>query len=300
MGEFSQLLRDIVEASKVVSREINRAGLSGVEGMKEEENVQGEKQGMLDAIADARFASALIKGKQVCAILSKQSDGIIDTGHKEAKYVAVIDPLDGSSNIDINISVGSIFSVYNRKTKRGGDFSVEDFLQPGSAQVAAGYILYGASTMLVYTTGQGVNGFTYEPTLEEYFLSHPLIEQPATGEYYSINESQADSFPEQVKRYLSFCKQRNRDTRYVGSLVCDFHRNLLKGGVFLYPPNRNYSDGKLRLLYECNALAMIAEQAKGQATDGKRRILEILPEWHHQRVPFYTGSHDMVKELMGL
>lgn len=298
-GELSQLLRDIVLASKIISREINRAGLSGIEGMTDDENVQGEKQRMLDVIADVRFTRALVNGQQVCAILSEEREGIIDTGNKDAKYVIALDPLDGSSNIDVNISVGTIFSIFKRVTKVGEPFSNEDFLQPGTAQVAAGYILYGSSTMLVYTTGHGVNGFTYEPSLGEYFLSHPNITQPTNGSYYSINEKQMESFPEIVKRYIDTCKELDMDTRYVGSLVCDFHRNLLKGGIYLYPSTDKYATGKLRLLYECSALAMISEQANGMATDGTQRIMEIVPEWHHQRVPFYAGSKHMVMDLQG-
>lgn len=295
---MSQLLRDIILASKIISREINRAGLSGIEGMTDEKNIQEKKQRMLDVIAGMRFTRALINGQQVCAILSEESEGIIDTGNKEAKYVVAIDPLDGSSNIDVNISVGTIFSVYKQVTKMGENFSNEDFLQPSLHQVAAGYVLYGSSTMLVYTTGHGVNGFTYEPSLGEYFLSHPNIIQPKDGDYYSINENQKESFPENIKRYIEDCKSKDLSTRYVGSLVWDFHRNLLKGGIYLYPPSEKYAKGKLRLLYECNALAMISEQAKGQAIDGTQRILEIQPDWHHQRVPFYAGSSNMVSTLI--
>ena len=298
-GELTQLLRDIVLASKIISREINRAGLSGIEGLTDDENVQGEKQRMLDVIADVRFTRALVNGRQVAAILSEEREGIIDTGNKDAKYVVAIDPLDGSSNIDVNISVGTIFSIYKRVTKPGKIFSMEDFLQPGVNQVAAGYVLYGSSTMLVYTTGNGVDGFTYEPSLGEYFLSHPSLIQPAMGEYYSINEKNQESFPELIQQYLAACKKGNMSTRYVGSLVCDFHRNLLKGGIYLYPPTSAYLDGKLRLLYECNALAMISEQAGGLATDGNKRILEIDPKWHHQRVPFYAGSKSLMEKLMG-
>ena len=298
-GDLSQLLRDIVLASKIISREINRAGLSGIEGLTEAENVQGEKQRMLDVISDVRFTRALVNGNQVCAILTEEREGIIDTGHKNAKYIIALDPLDGSSNIDVNISVGTIFSIYKRKTNPGENFSDRDFLQPGINQVAAGYVLYGSSTMLVYTTGFGVNGFTYEPSLGEYFLSHPNIIQPITGDYYSVNERQRGSFPEQVVKYIEDCKARDINTRYVGSLVGDFHRNLLKGGIYLYPPTKSHMNGKLRLLYECNALAMIAEQAGGQASDGQGRILEIAPDSYHQRVPFYTGSKEMVEKLVG-
>lgn len=296
-GELTQLLRDIILASKIISREINRAGLSGIDGLTDDENVQGEKQRMLDVIADVRFTRALVNGQQVAAILSEEREGIIDTGNKNAKYIVAIDPLDGSSNIDVNVSVGTIFSIYKRITKPGESFSDEDFLQSGINQVAAGYILYGSSTMLVYTTGNGVNGFTYEPSLGEYFLSHPNIRQPETGDYYSINENNKESFPREIQNYLATCKEKNMSTRYVGSLVCDFHRNLLKGGVYLYPPTANYASGKLRLIYECNALAMISEQAGGMATDGIQRVLEIVPEWHHQRVPFYAGSKKLISQM---
>jgi len=299
-GELSQLLKDIVLASKVISREINRAGLSGIEGMTDEENVHGEKQRMLDVIADVRFTRALVRGRQVCGILSEVSEGIIDAGNPNAKYVVVIDPLDGSSNIDVNIAVGTVFSIYERVSEPGTPFTNEDFLQEGDKQIAAGYVLYGASTMLVYTTGYGVNGFTYEPSLGEYFLSHPNIQQPESGEYFSVNENHFEEFPSKVKAYIQQCKDKQLSTRYVGSLVCDFHRNLLKGGVYLYPSHHLSPDGKLRLSFECNALAMIAEQAGGVATDGEKRILGIKPTWHQQRSPFYCGSKKMVEELLAI
>lgn len=297
-GELSQLLRDIILASKIICREINRAGLSGIEGLTDEENIQGEKQRMLDVIADVRFTRALVNGQQVCAILSEERSAVIDTGNKDAKYVIAIDPLDGSSNIDVNVSIGTIFSVYHRISGIGRDFIDEDFLQVGTKQVAAGYILYGSSTMLVYTTGHGVNGFTYEPSLGEYFLSHPNIIQPKDGTYYSINEREKESFPDKVKNYLLYCKSKRLNTRYVGSLVGDFHRNLLKGGIYLYPSTNRYPTGKLRLVYECNSLAMICEQAGGAAYDGKNRILSIHPKECHQRSPFYIGSNEMVRNLM--
>lgn len=297
-GELSQLLRDIVLASKVISREINRAGLSGIEGILDEENVQGEKQRMLDVIADVRFTRSLIRGGQVCAILSEEREGIIDTQKPFARYVVAIDPLDGSSNIDVNVSVGSIFSIYKRVSPIGGAITQEDFLQKGKEQIAAGYILYGSSTMLVYTTGNGVNGFTYEPSLGEYFLSYPNIAMPKVGSYYSVNESDADAFPEEAKSYLSQCKQKRLDTRYVGSLVGDFHRNLLKGGIYFYPQTKKYPNGKLRLLYECNALAFVAEQAGGLAVNGRIRILDVMPEAYHERVAFITGSKEMVNDYL--
>ncbi|NME68749.1 class 1 fructose-bisphosphatase [Flammeovirga aprica] len=296
-GDLSQLLRDIVIASKIISREINRAGLSGIEGMTEDENIQGEPQRMLDVIAEYRFKKALMNGQQVCAILSEESDDIIETGNHDGKYVVAIDPLDGSSNVDVNVSVGTIFSIYKRVSPQGEPFTKEDFLQPGTAQVAAGYILYGSSTMLVYTTGCGVNGFTYEPSLGEYFLSHPNITQPEDGEYYSVNERDKDEFSRDVKTYLYELKAKKKGTRYVGSLVCDFHRNLLKGGVYLYPATEKYTKGKLRLMYECHALAFITEQAKGRATNGDIRIMDIKPTEYHERTPIIVGSKGLVDEF---
>ncbi len=296
-GKLTQLLQAIVSTSKTISKEVNRAGLIRMEGSAEGNNVQGKKQRMLDIIADVHFNQALIKSKQVVAILSKEREGIVDTGHKEAKYVIAIDSLDGSSNIDVNISVGTIFSIYERLSKPGDKFELEDFLQAGIHQVAAGYVLYGASTMLVYTTGDGVNGFTYDPSLAQYFLSHPNIIQPDSGPYYSINEKHQSTFPTYVKTLLQELKDREMSVRYVGSLVGDFHRNLLKGGIYLYPSSQKYESGKLRLVYECNALAMIAEQASGAATDGKNRILEIKPNWHYQKTPFYVGSKDLMRTL---
>ncbi|NLR93446.1 class 1 fructose-bisphosphatase [Flammeovirga agarivorans] len=295
-GELSQLLRDIVIASKIISREINRAGLSGIEGMTEEENIQGEPQRMLDIIAEVRFKRALINGGQVCAILSEESDEIIDTGNHNAKYVVAIDPLDGSSNVDVNVSVGTIFSIYKRVSPQGKPYKKEDFLQKGDQQVAAGYILYGPSTMLVYTTGYGVNGFTYESSLGEYFLSHPNIIQPENGEYYSINERDQGEFSRDFKTYLYELKSRKMETRYVGSLVCDFHRNLLKGGVYMYPSTDKYKEGKLRLMYECHALAFLTEQAKGKATNGSARVMDIKPKDIHQRTPIIIGSKKLVDE----
>lgn len=207
-----------------------------------------------------------------------------------------IDPLDGSSNIDVNVSIGTIFSIYRRKSKVGSAITEEDILQKGSKQVAAGYVLYGSSTMLVYTTGFGVNGFTYDSGLGEYFLSHPQMKMPTDGKIYSINEGLANSFSDSLKKYLALCKDRSYTARYIGSLVADFHRNMLKGGIYIYPGTEKAPLGKLRLMYECNALAFIAEQAGGIATDGRRRILEITPTSLHERTPFYVGSSNMVIE----
>ncbi len=296
-GELSQLLRDIVLASKIINREINRAGLSGIEGSVGKQNVQQENQQKLDVVADVRFTRALIRGGQTCAIVSEEVAGIINTGNPYAKYIVAIDPLDGSSNIDVNVSVGTIFSIYRRESKTGTSVTQEDVLQKGSKQVAAGYLLYGSSTMLVYATGHGVNGFTYEPSLGEYFLSHPAMKINENGNIYSINEGNYEAFPEGIKTFLTSVKKEKMTARYIGSLVADFHRNMLKGGLYLYPPTKKHIHGKLRLLYECNSLAFLAEQAGGIATDGEKRILDILPQKLHQRSPLYIGSVKLIKKL---
>lgn len=297
-GELSQLLRDIALASKIINREINRAGLAGIEGGVGADNVQGEAQQKLDMIADVRFTRALSKGGETCGIISEEVDGIIDTGNHHAKYIVTIDPLDGSSNIDVNVLVGTIFSIYRRRSPIGRPPTKEDMLQQGTEQIAAGYVLYGSSTMLVYSTGFGVNGFTYEPSLGEYFLSHPNMQSKPDGSIYSINEGAYNTFNEGLKEYISRCKEREYSSRYIGSLVGDFHRNLLKGGIYIYPSTSKYETGKLRLLYECNALAFLAEQSGAMATDGHQRILEIKPTDFHQRTPFYVGSPKMVEEAM--
>ncbi|WP_422009077.1 class 1 fructose-bisphosphatase [Roseivirga pacifica] len=295
-GELSQLIRDLAYAGKVVNREINRAGLADITGAYGNENVQGEEQQNLDVAANIRFTRALKKGGEVAAIISEEDEEIIDLNNPRSKYIVAIDPLDGSSNIDVNVSIGTIFSVYRRISPQGSPIQTEDVLQLGSAQVAAGYILYGSSTMFVYTTGKGVNGFTYEPSLGEYILSHQNMKMPKDGKVYSINEGSYYSFEPHVRDYVEACKKRGFSARYIGSLVADFHRNLLKGGIYIYPSTEKAPNGKLRLMYECNALAMIAEQAGGKATDGKQRILDIQPTDLHQRVPFYVGSTKMVKE----
>ncbi|ERM84832.1 fructose-1,6-bisphosphatase [Rhodonellum psychrophilum GCM71 = DSM 17998] len=295
-GELSQLLRDIALATKIVNRETNRAGLSNIGGAFGQTNVQGEEQQKLDVIANIRFTRALTKGGEVCAVVSEEDDEVIDLQNSSGKYVIAIDPLDGSSNIDVNISIGTIFSIYRRVTPTGSPIQPEDIMQPGNQQVAAGYVLYGSSTMLVYTTGNGVNGFTYEQSLGEFFLSHPDICAPKTGKIYSINEGSYHSFEDGLKSYLDHCKRKEYNARYIGSLVADFHRNLLKGGIYIYPKTKKSPTGKLRLLYEANALAFIAEQAGARATDGKDRILDIIPNSLHQRTPLYIGSTKMVVE----
>jgi fructose-1,6-bisphosphatase I len=294
-GELSQLLRDIALASKVVNREVNKAGLIDIMGAAGSTNNTGDQQQKLDVLANIRFTRALMKGGEVCALVSEESDTYVDLNN-EGKYVIAIDPLDGSSNIDVNVSIGTIFSVYRRKSLVGTPIREEDILQKGSDQVAAGYILYGSSTMLVYTTGHGVNGFTYEPSLGEYFLSHPDLQMPENGKIYSVNEGSANSFSEPVRNYLQHCKDNNYTARYIGSLVADFHRNMLKGGIYIYPATAKDPKGKLRLMYECNALAFIAEQAGGKATNGSERILDLEPQELHQRTPFYVGSKKMVEK----
>lgn len=295
-GELSQLLRDIALAAKIVNRETNRAGLSNIGGAFGQMNVQGEEQQKLDVIANIRFMRALSNGGEVCAIVSEEEDAVVDLQNTSGKYVVAIDPLDGSSNIDVNISIGTIFSIYRRKTPVGSPITCEDIMQPGNQQVAAGYVLYGSSTMLVYTTGCGVSGFTYESSLGEFFLSHPQIKAPQRGKIYSINEGLEFEWELGVKEYVKDCKVKKYQSRYIGSLVADFHRNLLKGGIYLYPSTLNYPNGKLRLLYEANALAFIIEQAGGKATDGENRILDLQPETLHQRTPLLIGSKLMVEE----
>lgn len=292
-GELSQLLRDIALASKVVNREINKAGLIDIMGALGSQNSTGEQQQKLDVLANIRFTRALTKGGEACALVSEETESFVDLSN-DGRYVIAIDPLDGSSNIDVNVSIGTIFSIYRRKSEVGTPIREVDVLQQGDEQVAAGYILYGSSTMLVYTTGHGVNGFTYEPTLGEYVLSHPNMTMPEDGRIYSINEGSANSFSPSVNKYIQYCKDKNYTARYIGSLVADFHRNMLKGGIYIYPATAKDANGKLRLMYECNALAFIAEQAGGKATDGKGRILDIKPETLHQRTPFFVGSRKMV------
>ncbi len=293
-GELSQLLRDIALAGKIIHREVNRAGLLNISGAYGAENVQGEEQQKLDVIANIRFIRALKNGGEVCAIVSEEDDEILDVKNPEGRYIIAMDPLDGSSNIDVNVSIGTIFSIFRRVSPVGGPVTEDDVLQKGSEQVAAGYLLYGSSTMMVYTTGRGVNGFTYDPSLGEFFLSHANIQIPEDGTIFSINEGSYLSFEPHVKKYIEKCKEQQFIARYIGSLVADFHRNLLKGGIYIYPATDKAPQGKLRLNYECNALALICEQAGGKATDGKQRILDIQPESLHQRVPFYVGSTHMV------
>lgn len=296
-GELSQLLRDIALAGKIVNKEVNKSGLLDITGGFGEKNVQGEDQQKLDVVADIRFTRALRNGGMTCAIVSEEEQEIIHL-NPNCRYVVAIDPLDGSSNIDVNVSIGTIFSIYKRISPVGGPVQEEDVLQKGTEQVAAGYILYGSSTMLVYTTGKGVSGFTLEPSLGEFVLSHDHLTCPEDGNIYSINEGNYHTFDGWVREYIDDCKKQGVTARYIGSLVADFHRNMLKGGIYLYPSTEKAPNGKLRLLYECNALAFIAEQSGAIATDGKQRILDIQPTAFHQRSPLYLGSSKMVENAL--
>ncbi len=296
-GELSQLLRDIALAGKIIHREVNRAGLIDLTGGMGIQNVQGESQQKLDAVADIRFIRALTNGGEVCAIISEEEEDIILTGNNQAKYVVAIDPLDGSSNIDVNVSIGTIFSIYRRVTPIGSEPSIDDFMQGGHEQVAAGYILYGSSTILVYTTGHSVDGFTYDGSIGEFILSHPNIKSPATGSIYSCNEGNVNLFDKPVQDYLHQCRQQQFTARYIGSLVADFHRNLLKGGIYLYPATSANRTGKLRLLYECYPLAFIAERAGCRAINEDGSILDVVPRGLHQRSPLYIGTATMVDTL---
>jgi fructose-1,6-bisphosphatase I len=304
-GELSRLINSIRLAAKVVNHEVNKAGLVDIIGTVGETNIQGEDQQKLDVYANQKFIQTLINRNIVCGIASEEEDSFIsinsqDENHQN-KYVVLIDPLDGSSNIDVNVSVGSIFSVYRRVTPVGTPVQLEDFLQPGNQQVAAGYVIYGTSTMLVYTTGAGVNGFTLNPAIGTFYLSHPDMMYPKDGYIYSVNEGNYIHFPQGVKDYIKYCQMEEGDrpytSRYIGSLVSDFHRNMIKGGIYMYPKSSKTSNGKLRLLYECNPMAFLAEQAGGLASDGFHRILDIQPKELHERVPFFCGSKHMVEKL---
>lgn len=306
-GELSRLLNDIVIASKIVNREVNKAGLANILGVTSNENIQGETQQKLDVYADDHFIAAFKNGGEVCAIASEENDDFVTFDNdrsKEGKYVVAFDPLDGSSNIDVNVSIGTIFSIYRRISDLGSLAKKEDFLQKGTEQVAAGYIIYGSSTMLVYTTGKGVNGFTLDPSIGEFCLSHPDMKIPDDGKIYSMNEGNLAFCEDGIKDYINYCKEVDKETkrpysaRYIGSMVADIHRNLIKGGIFIYPATSKAKDGKLRLLYECNPMAFIMEQAGGIATTGKERIMEVNSTGLHQRVPTILGSKNMVNKLL--
>lgn len=302
-GELSRLMNAIRLAAKMVSYKVNQAGLVDINGGIGTENVQGEQQQKLDVIANDIFIENLTEREIACGIGSEENDDFIEIKGNgiNNKYVILMDPLDGSSNIDVNVSVGTIFSIFRRVSEVGTPVTKEDFLQKGTEQVAAGYVIYGSSTMLVYTTGNGVNGFTLNPSLGTFFLSHPDMKISQDGSIYSVNEGNFNQFEQGVKDYIAFCKddenKKAYSSRYIGSLVADVHRNMLKGGIYMYPGTIDKPNGKLRLLYECNPFAMIIEQAGGKATTGTQRILEIEPTELHQRVPIFCGSKNMVEKL---
>ncbi|MFM7310136.1 MAG: class 1 fructose-bisphosphatase [Flavobacteriales bacterium] len=302
-GDLSRILADIGVAAKIVNHKVNKAGLQDIMGAMDSVNVQGETQMKLDVYADQAFVNAIRWGGQVCGIASEENEKYFAFDAevcRKSKYVVLFDPLDGSSNIDVNVSIGTIFSVFRRRSSVGDLANVNDFLQRGCDQVAAGYVIYGSSTMLVYTTGHGVNGFTLEPSIGEFFLSHENMRIPEDGAIFSMNEGNLLSCSPGVQRYIQWCKESDKKTnrpysaRYIGSLVADFHRNLIKGGIYIYPGTKKNPEGKLRMQYECNPLAFIVEQAGGKASDGKQRIMDVQPKELHQRSPLFIGSSKMV------
>jgi len=300
-GELSNLLYDIALATKIIAAAIRRAGLVNILGGAGNRNVQGEDQQKLDVLANEIIQNSLKHTGRVCVMGSEEDDDIIPVPpeYGVGKYAVLFDPLDGSSNIDVNAAVGTIFSIYRRISMEGRGKAV-DVLQPGCKQVAAGYVMYGSSTMLVYTTGQGAHGFTLDPTIGEFLLSHPQIITPRVGMYYSVNESNFGRWEKAMQLAVRGLKgdaadgMKPKNSRYIGSLVADFHRNLISGGIFLYPADTRNPNGKLRLLYEASPMAFIAEQAEGSATDGLNRILDILPQHLHQRTPLVIGSREDV------
>lgn len=307
-GELSSLLRDIGLAAKRINVEVNKAGLVDILGEAGHTNVQGEDVKKLDIFANQQLVGVLKHGISCAGIGSEEIEGVEifnDEVSNNSKYVCLFDPLDGSSNIDVNVSIGTTFSVYRRLSAVGQPCVEDDFLQPGNKLVAAGYVIYGSSTMFVYATRRGVNGFTLDPSIGEFCLSHPDIQCPSVGTIYSVNHGNFFRFPKGVQQYITACQKRAvmdggpYSQRYIGSLVADVHRNLIKGGIFMYPSLTDQATGKLRLLYECNPMAFIIERAGGVATDGSSRILDIVPTTLHQRSPFYGGSRDMMEELSG-
>jgi fructose-1,6-bisphosphatase I len=305
-GELAGLLRDIGLAAKRVNVEVNKAGLVDILGDTGDVNVQGEEVKLLDEFANDQFTRVLRHGISCAGIASEELDDVVIFDNeisRNSKYICMFDPLDGSSNIDVNVSIGTIFSVYRRVTQKGTAVTIDDFLQAGNRQVAAGYIIYGSSTILVYATKRGVNGFTLDQSIGEFCLSHPGIKCPETGKMYSVNHGNYYSFADEIKEYIECCQRKNKTNggpytqRYIGSMVSDVHRNLIRGGIFLYPGTKEKPNGKLRLLYECNPLAYMIEVAGGKATDGTQRILDKVPTQLHERTPFFIGSLKMMEEL---
>lgn len=305
-GELSMLLRDIGLAAKRVNVEVNKAGLVDILGDAGSVNVQGEDVKKLDVYANNQFIGVLKHGVSCAGVGSEENDDIVvfdDEKSNRSKYVLLMDPLDGSGNIDVNVSIGTIFSVYRRVSELGKPCTLEDFLQPGNQQIAAGYIIYGSSTMLMYATRRGVNGFTLDPSIGEFCLSHPDLQCPTNGKFYSVNHGNFFQYDERVRKYINVCQGKTKadggpyTQRYIGSMVADVHRNLIKGGIFMYPGTYDKPQGKLRLLYECNPLAFIIEVAGGRATNGRQNVLDVIPTELHERSPLFIGSSDMMDEL---
>lgn len=297
-GELTRLLRDLGLAAKIVSREVNKAGLVDISGAHGTQNSSGETVQKLDVLADDMLISCLQNSGEVCGIASEENENFVtikQISDKESKYVVLFDPLDGSSNIDVNITIGTIFGIYRRKSTNC-PVKLEDFLQKGNELVAAGYVVYGSSTMLVYTTGHGVNGFTLDPSIGEFCLSHPDMRIPEDGKTYSTNQGNYNKYVPSVRKFIDYCVDQSWGLRYVGTMVADVHRTLLKGGIFFYPPTKSSPNGKLRLLYECNPLSFIVEQAGGKASNGNKRILDIEPTELHQRTSIFIGSKNMVEK----
>jgi fructose-1,6-bisphosphatase I len=304
-GELSALLRDIGLAGKVINREVNKAGLVDILGLAGSENVHGENVKKLDVFAHQELIKTLTIGGECRFIGSEEEEDIIEVANTKGNYIVLFDPLDGSSNIDVNVSIGTIFSIYRRPKDHQNSTVTEEVLQKGVLQVAAGYILYGSSTMMVYTTGHGVNGFTLDPSIGEFLLSHPAMKIPQKGRIYSTNQGHFNSFSEPLQRYIKHLQMRDDasgrpyNLRYIGTMVSDVHRTLLYGGIFFYPGTASAPEGKLRLMYECNPMAFVIEQAGGRASTGHERILDIQPQKLHQRVPVFLGSYEDVCEVEG-
>ncbi len=300
-GDFSALLRDLTFAFKIIWREVSKAGLVNILGMAGKENIHGDQVKKLDVFADEKIYQAMDHSGYLCVMASEENEDVLQIPEKypRGKYVLLYDPLDGSSNIDVNVNIGSIFSIYRRITPKGQG-TLEDCLQPGYKQIGAGYALYGSSTMLVYTTGDGVHGFTFDPSIGEFLLSHENIKIPKRGKIYSVNEGNYRYWHDGVKKYVKYLQEEDKSTgrpysgRYIGSMIADIHRTLLYGGVFMYPGDTKHPDGKLRLMYECNPVAFIIEQAGGKASDGHKRMLDIQPKSLHQRIPMFAGSEEDV------
>lgn len=306
-GQLSSLLRDIGLACKIINKQVNKAGLVDIIGQFGATNIQGEEQMKLDVYADETLINVLKRSEDCAGIASEENDDFVafdDEYSVNSKYVVLFDPLDGSSNIDVNAPIGTIFAIYKRVTPVGQPVTAEDFLQEGSRLMAAGYVIYGSSTMMVYATRLGVNGFTLEPSIGEFCLSHPNMQVKENGKIYSLNQGNTCKFEAATTQFLDYCMEDNKDEgrpyshRYIGSMVADLHRTLIKGGIFLYPADKKNANGKLRLMYECNPMAFIIEAAGGMASTGIERVLDVKPTELHQRVPIYIGSKNMVQKAL--